>query len=51
MPTPLVPVDWSKITPHLPRAWRKVGKPFPIPGGVLFIVAQPTRHGTLHAIM
>lgn len=33
-------IDWSKITPHLPRKWGKVGKPFPIPSGALFIVSQ-----------
>lgn len=44
-------IDWSRITKHMPRKWRAVARPFPIEGGALFIVAQPTRIGTLHAIL
>jgi len=40
--TPATPahVDWSQITPHLPRKWGKIGKPFAIPTGALFVVSQ-----------
>lgn len=38
------PINWSQITPHLPRSWDKVGRPFPIPTGALFIVGQQVPH-------
>lgn len=44
-------IEWSRITKHFPRTWRAKARPFPVEGGALFIVEQPTKIGTLYAIV